>query len=60
MSDSLSRWHHVTTVLRLVVDDAAVLSHGEILDPAGNVQKRFPDWNSLVPTLRAVLKKNED
>ena len=60
MSKSLSRWHHVTTVLWLVVDDAAVLSHGEILDLDGNVQKRFSDWNNLVPTLRAVLEKNED
>jgi hypothetical protein len=57
MPNSLSRWHHVTTVLRLVVDDAAVLSHGEVLDPSGNVQQRFSDWNSLVPTLRAALKK---
>ena len=60
MPSSLSRWRHVTAVLRLVVDDTAALSHGEILDSSGRPQQRFSDWNSLVPTLRAVLKKHED
>jgi hypothetical protein len=55
--EALARQRTIAVVLRLVTGPGGELSHGEIVDPAGRVGARFPDWEALVPALRAWLER---
>lgn len=55
--DALAHQRTVAIVLRLVTDQRGELSHGEIAGPSGKVDVRFPNWEALVPALRAWLER---
>ena len=58
-SDDLGRSRHIVVILRLVLDDAGALSHGEVLDDAGRLRGRFGRWGGLVPVLRQWLEDGD-
>jgi hypothetical protein len=52
---------YVTVIVRLVVDERRLLSHGEIIDQAGDVISRFATWEAAISGLRAaVADEGED
>jgi hypothetical protein len=42
-----------------VLDDRGMLSHGEIVDHAGQVRARFLAWDALVPAVQAWLQRED-
>jgi hypothetical protein len=44
-------------VVRLVLDDRGTLSHGEVVDEAGQVRARFVDWDALVRAVQTWLQR---
>jgi hypothetical protein len=54
--EALAHRRTTAVVVRLVLDDRGTLSHGEIVDKAGQVRARFVDWDALVPAVQAWLR----
>ena len=55
--EALAHRRTTAVVVRLVLDDRGTLSHGEIVDKAGQVRARFVDWDALVPAVQAWLRR---
>lgn len=49
---------HITLVLRLVVDGAGTLMHGEIGDLNGMTLGRFAAWDKLAGSVQAALSEH--
>jgi len=45
--------HHVTVMLRLLLDKSGELVHGEVVDLQGQVFARFADWQAAIRVVRA-------
>ncbi len=56
--ERLSDKHHITLVLRLVVDAVGTLTYGEIADLDGMTRGRFAGWEKLAGSVRAALSKH--
>jgi hypothetical protein len=55
--EALANRRTTAVVIRLVLDDRGTLSHGEIVDQAGQTRARFVDWDALVPAVQAWLQR---
>jgi hypothetical protein len=55
--EALANRRTTVIVVRLVLDDRGTLSHGEIVDEAGQVCARFVDWDALVPAVQTWLRR---
>ena len=59
-SDDLQGKHYLTVIVRLLLDERGGLVHGEVAGVGGGSGKRFVDWDSLVPAVRAWLAGGVD
>jgi hypothetical protein len=48
---------YVTVIVRLLVDRAGHLDHGEVVDAQGTVRGRFKDWSGLVSAVRRLVER---
>lgn len=54
-NDQLSNARYITVILRLMLDARGHLQHGEIVEVADRVQRRFIGWRGLTRTVRTWL-----
>jgi hypothetical protein len=59
IGERLGDKRHVTLVLRLVVDIAGTLMHGEIGDLNGRTRGRFAAWDKLAGSVQAVILEHD-
>jgi hypothetical protein len=57
--EALANRRTTVIVVRLVLDDLGMLSHGEIVDEAGQVRARFVDWDAMVPAVQTWLQREK-
>ena len=57
--EELANRRTTVVVVRLVLDDRGMLSHGEIVDQTGQVRARFLAWDALVPAVQAWLQRED-
>jgi hypothetical protein len=57
--EALANRRTTVVVVRLVLDNRGRLSHGEIVDEAGQVRARFVDWDALVPAVQTWLGRQK-
>lgn len=55
--ETLAKQRTVAIVLRLVLDSNGELSHGQVVDTAGQATARWAGWDALVPTLKSWLRR---
>lgn len=55
--ESLARKRTVVAVLRLVVNGAGDLTHGEVVTASSRVVARFRTWHGLAPALQVWLAR---
>jgi hypothetical protein len=57
--EALANRRTTVIVVRLVLDDLGMLSHGEIVDEAGQVRARFVDWDAMVSAVQTWLQREK-
>ncbi len=53
--ERLSDVHHVTLIMRFVLNEQGQILHGELVDPQSTGIRRFKAWNGLISALSAWL-----